>query len=170
MGNLLFGHTWLERSDLLPGETSNKGKWSHSFLHVTDIMPTFLEIAGAVYPETVNRRPVKNPIGKSIMPILRGEKETVRETEGMGYELFEMKAYIQDEWKLLRMPVPFGSGNWELYNLRHDPGEIHDLSDIYPEKKAALLKAWLNYAERNEVFDHKGRFDAMYRKIYGVER
>ncbi|MHC4750366.1 MAG: arylsulfatase [Planctomycetota bacterium] len=154
----------------LPGKMANKGQWNHSFLHVTDIMPTFMELAGATYPETANDKPVKKPIGKSIMPILTGGKESIHENQGMGYELFEMKAYIQDEWKLLRLPVPFGTGVWEVYNLREDPGEIHDVSEKYPEKKAALIKAWLHYAEQNEVFDHKGRFDAMYRKAYGVEK
>ena len=80
-----------------------------------------------------------------------------------------MKAYIEDEWKLLRLPVPFGSGEWGLYNINNDPGEIHDVSNNYPDKKTELVEAWQNYAEQNEVFDHKGRFDAIYRKAYGVE-
>jgi arylsulfatase len=153
----------------MPEKMTNKGQWNHSFLYVTDIMPTFLEIANTVYPETVNGKPVKKPIGRSIMPILNGEKEKIHDNEGMGYELFEMKAFIQDEWKLLRLPVPFGTGKWALYNLIKDPSEMRDVSEKYPEKKAALLKAWQYYAEHNEVFDHKGRFDAMYRKIYNVE-
>ena len=154
----------------LPGKMANQGQWNHSFIHVTDIMPTFLEIAKARYPEKINGKKLKKTIGKSIMPILSGKKEKVHDKEGMGYELFEMKAYIQDEWKLLRLPAPFGTGKWELYNLKLDPGEIHDVSDEYPEKKASLIEAWMHYAERNEVFDHKGRFDALYRKVYGVER
>ena len=154
----------------LTGEMTNKGHWNHSFLHVTDIMPTLLELAGATYPETVNAKPVKKAIGKSIIPILTSSKEKIHENEGMGYELFEMKAYIQDDWKLLRLPVPFGSGDWELYNLKEDPGEIHDVSDKYPKKKATLLKGWRQYVTQNQVFDHKGRFDAMIRKIYGVKK
>jgi arylsulfatase len=153
----------------LPGEMSTKGQWNHSFVHVTDIMPMFLQLAGATYPDTVNGKPVRKPIGKSFVPILTGEKEKVRDNEGMGYELFEMKAYIQGDWKILRLPVPFGSSEWELYNLREDPGEMHDVSSQYPKKKDELLKAWQQYAEQNEVFDHKGRFDALYRKAYGVE-
>jgi arylsulfatase len=125
----------------LPGEMANKGQWNHSFLHVTDIMPTFLELAGAIYPETANGKPFKKPIGKSITPILAGGKERIHENQGMGYELFE-----------------------------EDPGEMHDVSEKYPEKKAGLLKAWQQYAVQNEVFDHKGRFDAIYRKAYGVEK
>ena len=152
----------------MPGEMSSKGQWNHSFVHVTDIMPTFLQLAGTTYPESVNDKPVVKPIGKSFVPILSGEKENVRDKEGMGYELFEMKAYIQGDWKLLRLPVPFGTGEWELYNLKKDPGEMHDVSGQYKEKKAELLKAWQEYAKQNDVFDHKGRFDALYRKVYGV--
>jgi arylsulfatase len=77
-----------------PGEMKNKGEWNHSFIHVTDILPTIFEQAEAIYPEEVNGHPVKSPIGKSIMPILFGEQEEIHQNEGMGYELFEMKAYI----------------------------------------------------------------------------
>jgi len=151
-----------------PGSTGG-GKWNRSFLHVTDILPTFLEASGAIYPAEVQGRSVKAPIGKSFMPIILGESASIHENEGMGYELFEMKAYIKGDWKVLRMPVPFGSGNWELFNLKNDPGEMNDLSAEHPDKKAELLKAFEKYLTRNEVFDHKGRFDIMYRKAYGVE-
>jgi arylsulfatase len=154
----------------MPGDVAGNGAWYHSFLHVTDIMPTLLEVAGATYPETVNGKAVKPPIGESILPILMGEKHMIHEDEGMGYELFEMKAYLQGDWKILRLPAPFGSGEWTLHNLKEDPGEMHDLSGEYPDQKAELLRAWQAYVEQNEVFDHKGRFDALYRQAYGVEK
>jgi arylsulfatase len=153
----------------LPGETSTPGQWNHGFLHVTDILPTFLEVADTAYPETVNDKAVKQPIGRSILPVLMGKRDSLHGTEGVGYELFEMKAYIQGKWKILRLPVPFGSGEWTLHNIREDPGEIHDLSDQHPDKRAELIAAWQDYAEHNEVFDHRGRFDALYKQIYGVE-
>jgi arylsulfatase len=109
-------------------------------------------------------------IGRSMMPILSGEQETIREEEGVGYELFEMKAYIRGNWKILRLPAPFGSGAWALYDLATDPGEMNDLSEDYPEIKEELIAAWQQYAEANEVFDHKGRFDALYRKVYGAQQ
>jgi arylsulfatase len=145
------------------------GQWNHAFLHVTDILPTFLEAAGASYPETLNGRAIKQPIGRSMMPILSGARGTIGDHQGVGYELFEMKAYIRGSWKLLRLPEPFGTGAWRLYDLRTDPGEMHDLSDDHPEVEAELIEAWHEYAKANEVFDHQGRFDAMYRRIYGVE-
>lgn len=153
----------------MPGDTDNQKVWNHSFVHVTDILPTFLEIAGSEYPGSVNGKAVSQPIGKSLIPLLTGTRETLHNDSGMGYELFEMKAFIQGEWKILRLPVPFGTGDWTLYNLASDPGEIHDLSDRHPKKKAELITAWQKYAKDNEVYDHKGRFDALYRKAYGVD-
>jgi len=152
----------------VPRAMPTEGQWNHAFLHVTDILPTFLELAGATYPEVLDGRAIKPPTGKSMMPILSGAAETIRQDEGVGYELFEMKAYIRDKWKILRLPEPFGDGAWCLYDLSKDPGEMHDLSEEYPEIKAELSEAWQQYAEANEVFDHKGRFDAMYRKAYGA--
>jgi arylsulfatase len=104
-----------------------------------------------------------------MIPLLTAKKDNLHGNSGMGYELFEMKAYIRGEWKILRLPAPFGTGDWALYNVKADPGEIHDLSEKYPNKKVELIKAWQKYAENNEVFDHKGRFDALYRKAYGVD-
>ena len=52
----------------------------------------------------------------------------------VGYELFGMKAFFDGGWKILWMPPPFGTGDWELYNLIEDPGELVDLSDQHPER------------------------------------
>ena len=152
-----------------PGDMPLAGQWNHAFIHVTDIMPTLNEFAGTTYPQTVGGKPLKQPIGMSIMPILRGDAIDVREANGMGYELFEMKAYIQGVWKILRLPEPFGTGDWELYNLKEDPREMQDLSIRFPKKKAELVDLWSKYSKNNDVYDHNGRFDALYRKIYSRE-
>jgi arylsulfatase len=86
----------------------------------------------------------------------------------MGYELFEMKAYIRSEWKILRLPEPFGTGDWQLYNLARDPGEVHDLSKEFPGRRKELIQAWQQYARDNQVHDHQGRFDRVYRQAYGT--
>ncbi|MHC4342238.1 MAG: arylsulfatase, partial [Planctomycetota bacterium] len=150
-----------------PTQGAAKGEWNHAFLHVTDLMPTFLEYASVRYPDALDGRAVKPPIGRSMIPLLAGAKADVHGDEGVGYELFEMRAYLKGDWKLLRLPEPFGTGKWQLYNLKKDPGEIRDVSEDHPEVKEALIEAWQRYAKENEVFDHKGRFDAAYRKAYG---
>lgn len=153
----------------VPDGKPGTGQWNHSFVHVTDLLPTFLEVAAATYPSELEGRRVRQPIGKSIMPILNGAAGSIRgQDDGVGYELFEMKAYIRGDWKLLRLPEPFGSGEWALYNLAEDPGEIHDVSDDRPEVTASMIEAWQEYAETNDVFDHRGVFDELYRKAYGT--
>jgi len=153
----------------MPGNTVNQGQWNHGFIHVTDIMPTILEITGAKYPESYNGNSIHPLIGESIMPVLNGDSVTVHTNDGFGWELFEMKAYIKGNWKLLRLPQPFGTGSWELYDLKNDPAETTDLSAEFPEVKAHLIEEWNKYAQQNEVYDHQGHFDALYRKNYMPE-
>ena len=63
------------------------------------------------------------------------------------------KAFIDGNWKILWMPPPFGSGEWELYDLAEDPAEMHDLSSEYPEKVDEMVKRWEQYKEDNIVLD-----------------
>lgn len=152
-----------------PGNRAERMQWNHSFVHVTDITPTLLQAAGVAYPTRVNGKPIKLPVGRSILPVLIGEQASIAREGGVGYELFEMKALFQGDFKLLRMPQPFGTGGWQLYNLQHDPGEIHDVADRHPAVKQSMIEDWQRYASDNQVYDHKGRFDALYRKAYGGE-
>jgi arylsulfatase len=137
-----------------------------SFVHVTDIMPTLLEMTGASYPTTFQGNNIHPMIGVSLLPVLNGNATEVGKERGMGYELFEMKAYIKGRWKILRLPVPMGSGKWELYDLETDPGETTDLSNKHPDIRQALISAWEQYAKDNNVHDHKGHFDSIYRSNF----
>ena len=38
---------------------------------------------------------------------------------------------------------------------------------VCAEDQAAMIEAWEQYARENDVFDHEGMFDALYRKAYG---
>lgn len=145
-------------------EKKNEGQWNKSFIHVSDIMPTVLALAGATYPKEIKGKPVKQPIGKSILPILKGERTAIHSNEGMGWELFERKAYIKGKWKILRLAKPFGTGSWQLYNIEKDPGEINDLSQQFPAKKDSLISDWKKYAKENDVVDHKGYYDLLFEK------
>jgi arylsulfatase len=142
----------------------------NSFLHVTDIMPTILELTGATYPEKRNNIPLHSLVGKSILPLFSGQADEIHVESGMGWELFEMKAYTKNGWKVLRLPVPFGSGEWELYNLKEDPAETKNLGKEFPAKMDSLVADWQAYAQQNKVYDHRGHFDSMYRRNYNVDK
>lgn len=148
----------------LPGENKNSGKWNQSFAHVTDIMPTILQLTGVNYPNDYKGKKIHSLIGKSLMPVLNGDSSGVHSNDGMGWELFEMKAYIKGNWKILRLPKPFGTGDWQLYDLSKDPGEITDLSAQFPDNRTQLINAWNDYVQQNQVYDHHGHYDSIYVK------
>jgi len=146
----------------MPNENKNARKWNQSFVHVTDLMPTILQLAGASYPKEYHGKNIHPLIGKSLLPVLNGDSTSIHSNDGMGWELFEMKAYIKGKWKILRMPKPFGSGEWQLYNLEKDPTETTDLSAQFPDIKQQLINAYNDYVKVNGVFDHRGHFDSIY--------
>lgn len=151
-------------------ETNSNGKWSKTFVHVTDLMPTILELTGVSYVSEYKGNKIHPLIGKSILPVLKSVADNVHGDSGMGWELFEMKAYIKGNWKILRLPPPLGSGNWELYDLNLDPAETTDLSLQHPDIKGALVTAWNEYAKVNDLHDHRGHYDEIYRKSYSSSR
>jgi arylsulfatase len=126
---------------------------NHSVLHVMDIVPTFLESAGVEHPGHRDGSKIGAPQGKSMWPLLAGHAPAIRtETDWLGWELFGNRAIRQGDWKLLYlMKRAGGTGDWELFNLREDPAELHDLSAQYPDKRNALLKLWDEYVKRNGV-------------------
>ena len=150
----------------MPGQMKDAGKFKQAFIHVTDIMPTVVELTGATYPKSYKGNNIHELIGKSILPLLKGDSNVIHSNDGMGWELFEMKAYIKGHWKILRLPQPFGTGAWQLYDLEKDPGETTDLSSGHGEVKEEMIKEWNDYARHNEVYDHRGHYDSLYRASF----
>ena len=138
----------------LPGEMQKAGSLNHSFIHVRDIMPTFLDAAGIEHPQEIDGRQVVPMQGKSVLDVFAGEAETpYAEASQVGYELFGLKALFDGNWKILLMAPPFGSGEWELFNLKDDPSEINDLSKKYPQRLAEMIRRWEQYKKDNGVLD-----------------
>ena len=138
----------------LPGQMADAGTMNHSFIHVADIMPTILDLVGAVHSEEFDGREVRPMQGRSVLDLIAGrEGSTSDEICQVGYELFGLKAYIAGDWKILWMPPPFGKDDWELFNLREDPGETNDLSKLHPEKVEEMATLWEQYRIDNNVLD-----------------
>jgi arylsulfatase len=128
------------------------GTISRSVMHVADIMPTLLEVAGASYPKTVNGQEPPPLIGKSWVKTLAGEDKSPRsETDYLAWEMFGNRAVRQGDWKLRWQYKPYGTEEWELFNLATDLGERHDLAAQQPEKVKALLALWDDYVQANKV-------------------
>jgi len=135
----------------LPGDTSDVGSREATFTHVTDLMPTFLETAGAVYPETYGDEVLPPLQGSSLLPLLEGADRTAFEQRGIGWSAYGMDAYRRGDWKMLRLPEPFGNGEWQLYHISADPGEVNDLAAEHSEMVDEMATAWEGYARDSGV-------------------
>jgi len=138
----------------LPGDMANAGGMNQSFFHVRDIMPTMLDTADIGQPKELQGRRVKPMQGRSVLELLEGRAESpYADASQVGYELFGMKAYFVGDWKILLMQKPYGTGEWQLYNLAEDPAEMNDLSKQYPGKLKDMVVLWEQYKKENGVLD-----------------
>ena len=128
------------------------GSINHGFMHVADIMPTLLGVAGVAYPESVDGRPLPSMIGKSWTDVLAGTAESPRDDiDYMGWELFGNRAIRQGDWKLRWQWRPFGTGEWELFDLADDSAERFDLAKTMPDKLDQMYGLWQDYVAANNV-------------------
>jgi arylsulfatase len=135
-----------------PAVKRPKGSINNGIMHVADLMPTLLEIAGAGYPKTYQGRELPALYGKSWGPVLAGRAESPRtEQDYLAWESFGNRAVRQGEWKLRWQYKPLGKGEWELFNLVADPAERNDLAAEYPDKVKTLIAVWDDYVQKNGV-------------------
>ena len=121
-------------------------------LHVMDIVPTVLDLAGIEHPSTYQGRAIAPVQGKSWVGMLEGTTQSPRTSDDwLGWELFGNRAIRQGDWKITWLYEPFGTEDWQLFNLAEDPGEQHDLSDKFPKKRKTLIALWDEYAKTNGV-------------------
>ncbi len=125
------------------------GQLNRQFVHVKDVMPTFLELAGIKKVSSpYNGRDVLPIQGISMLPLLRGSEAKERV---LGWELFGRSAIRKGDWKIRLLEQPYGNGNWQLFNLKADPTETHNLATQEPKKLAELLADWNAYVRDNGV-------------------
>ncbi len=135
-----------------PAVKRTKGSINHGLMHVADLMPTLLEVAGAGYPKTLEGRELPRLLGKSWNRVLAGQAESPRtEQDYLAWEVFGNRAVRQGEWKIRWQYKSFGKGDWELFNLAADPAERKDLAAERPDKLKAMLALWDSYVRTNNV-------------------
>jgi len=135
-----------------PNVKRPKGSINRGLMHVADIMPTLLEVAGTSYPKTHDGRELPPLSGKSWSRVLAGQAETPRTGDDyLAWEIFGNRALRQGDWKIRWEYKSYGTGDWELFDLASDPGERKDLARERPDKLKALLALWDLYARTNNV-------------------
>jgi arylsulfatase/uncharacterized sulfatase len=126
---------------------------SGAFSWATDITPTILAMAGIARPgERYAGRSVLPITGRDLMPILTGEVDRVYTDEDtVGYELVGHGVLFQGDYKLVLNQPPLGDGEWHLYNIASDPGEVADLRSEMTPRFQQMLSAYERYTRENKV-------------------
>ena len=78
----------------------------------------------------------------------RKKKSPRTENDYLATELWNGKSVRKGDWKIVNVPTPIGTGGWQLYNVKNDPGERNDLAKEQPEKLKELLTNWEEYMDK----------------------
>jgi arylsulfatase len=135
-----------------PG-VAKPGTRSDAFTHVMDIAATILDATKTPHPgQSYMGRKIERIRGRSLLPVLRGTTEVVYNDDiAISWELFGFRAVRKGDFKLLWLPKPFGPGDWQLYDLANDPGELNDLSKEQPKLHDEMAEIWEKYARETGV-------------------
>ena len=115
-----------------PDGLKDQNKLRHSPGHIIDIAPTCLNAAGLS---------TKGMEGETLLPVFTKDSTQPRT---LFWEHEGNRAVRQGDYKL----VAQHNTPWELYNMRKDRNELHDLSRSMPQKAAELKKLYEVWAHR----------------------
>ncbi|MDB6145889.1 MAG: arylsulfatase [Pseudomonas sp.] len=143
----------------VPGMQTNQ--ISQAFTHVTDIVPTLLELAGVkAHDGHYQGKAVLPMIGSSLVPVLQGKSQQVHPDEQpIGYELSGSAALFKGDYKLVKNLKPVGDEQWHLYNIATDPGEVIDLQHQMPDRFTRMQADYADYARTNGVLPMPEGYD-----------
>ena len=114
-------------------------------LHITDILPTLLDLTGATYPYDFGGKHHPPLPGRSFASVLT-EGQTLPPTT-LYFSLFNNMAIVDNGWRM----VTAYDQPWQLYDLTNDRTETHDLADENPSRLQEMLALQKAYAERPDV-------------------
>ena len=128
-----------------PAKIKDPGTFRRQMGHVIDIMPTCVEVAGAKYPTEFKTHSILPMEGRSLVPAFDNRPI---ERDAIYWEHEGNAAIREGDWKLVRAGR---NGAWELYDMKADRTELHDLSATDPDRARALAGKWEAWALRAQV-------------------
>jgi len=113
--------------------------------HLVDVMATCVDLAGAKYPTEYHGQAIQPMEGRSLTPAFANQPI---QRDALYWEHEGNAAVRVGDWKLVRLGR---EGPWELYNLKTDRTELHDLAAAEPERAKELAAKWDAWAVRTNV-------------------
>ncbi len=152
------------------------------FTHAIDIGPTVLEAAGIPEPNTVDGIQQEPMDGTSFLYTFDDDEAAERHTTQY-FEMFGSRAIYKDGWWAASNPTrlpwdvspatlaqfgpktdwdPDRDVGWELFDLRTDFSQAHDVAAEHSDKVKELQELWWAEAERNRVLPLMGGLSVIY--------
>ena len=174
-GDTPFKYTKLVASDFGGTRTPLVISWPKSikpdniprsqFHHVNDIVPTIYDILDITPPLYVDGHP-QDPIDGISMAYTFDKPKSETEKKVQYFEIMGSRGVYFDGWfaGAFGPRIPWVASvegidkwnpdhdKWELYNLKEDFNQAHDLADEYPEKLAQMKEIFAVEAAKNNVF------------------
>jgi arylsulfatase len=119
-----------------PRGFAGQNQLRHQPSHFIDIVPTIFDILGAGTPEPSSAAQPPLP-GKSLLPVLVADKPIERDYLWWFHE--RHRAVRIGDLKLVSLDE---DEPWELYDLKADRAETHDLASAQPDKVRELAAVW----------------------------
>ncbi|MCP4749992.1 MAG: arylsulfatase [Proteobacteria bacterium] len=129
-----------------PKSIKDKGGIRPQYHHVTDIVPTVLEVVGIEAPKMFNDLPQMPIHGTSLaytFPTENAGASTAKYTQY--FEMFGHRGIWHKGWKAVtfhQQGTSFDDDVWELYHVEEDFSECRDLARERPDKLKELTELW----------------------------
>ncbi len=128
-----------------PQGVKRRGELESQPGHLIDIMATCVDLAGAKYPQQSGGQAIYPLEGRSLAPTFTGGQI---DRDAIYWEHEGNRAVRVGPWKLVAKGP---GGDWELYDMRVDRTEMHDLAASQPRRVAEMKAKWEAWANRAHV-------------------
>ena len=119
-----------------PAGITAKNELRHTPAHFIDFVPTVLELVGVEKPKEWKGEAIPAAPGRSLVPAFAKDETITRDSLWWLHE--DNRAIRVGDWKL----VAAKGDPWELYDLKTDRAEQHNLASKMPEKVTEMEQAW----------------------------
>jgi arylsulfatase len=149
-----------------PARIKDKGSLREQFIHVIDVVPTLLEVAGIPAPQEVDgieQAPIEGTSFAYTFDADNADAPSRHKTQY--FEMMGQYALYDDGWllstKVNRAPwEAYGAANpdplnnqvFQLYDLSQDFNQTNDIAAEHPEKVKALREKFVAEAKKYQVF------------------
>lgn len=147
-----------------PKGIAARGELRHQFCHVSDILPTVLDIVGVGAPDEIGGT-IQMPLEGTSFKASLTASSAASKSSPQYFEQFGHRGLWHGGWKAVAYHPPghsFDSDKWELYKLDEDFNETNDLATAEPQRLASMIETWWQLAERHDVLPLDDRFGSRF--------